>query len=232
MWVALGFDFFFIFLGSPKAHSKTGWPWPHSNPFACLTNARIADANHHAWHCFVLSPYFNCKWLYIFLRCIYPLVFKSWGKWLCGPPVLLLYGAQYMTSSPRFTVDTWPSAIISLLLSVERKGRQPQPCSFKDIFQKHPQHLSWPHLGFHPGADSHQERGKGENAWFKIHTFCFRRGWENRPWGSAWRSLRLACFRVCQVSWARKLHSWLELFSHALAYLFLLAPQLILTNFI
>lgn len=203
----LGVWFFFHFLCSPKAHSKTGWPWPHSNPFACLTNARIADANHHAWHCFLLSPYFNCKWLFIFLRCIYPLVFKSWGKWLCGPLSCcsMVLSTWLLPHGSPWILGHQPS----YLYCFQWKGREDShsPAPLRTCFRSTHSISADLHLGFHPGADSHQERGKGENAWFKIHTFCFRRGWENRPWGSAWRSLRLACFRVCQVSRARKLHS-------------------------
>lgn len=110
-------------LGCSKVHSKMGWHWPQSNPFACLTDAGISSVRHHAWHCCLLGPYFNCKWLYIFLLCMYPRVIKSWRKELHGPPVLLLYGAQCTASSPWLTVAPWPSASSSLFLSVGREWR-------------------------------------------------------------------------------------------------------------
>lgn len=110
-------------LGCAKVHSKTGWHWPQSNPFACLTDAGISSVRHHAWRCCPLGPCFNCKWLYIFLPCMCPLVIKSWRKGLHGPPVLFLYGARCTASSPWLTVATWPSASSSWFLSMGREWR-------------------------------------------------------------------------------------------------------------
>lgn len=160
-----------------------------ATPFACLTDAGISSVRHHAWHCYLFGPYFNCKWLYIFLLCMYPLVIKSWRKGLHGPPALLLYGAQCTASSPWLTVAAQPSCFKSshgvsadLTLAFawvqratdrEGKGRK------------------WP-LKSTPSAS--WEDGKRKTEWGK------------RAGGSAWGSLRTAYLNVGQYSQARKLH--------------------------